>query len=520
MRLAIVKEGNSGVLYLFSLTGRTKIFVPDCDLDKAQKNLHESYQMPVGSGGQLSSSFNFGDFDWFPAVVSRLYWHHHWPAVQYQELLDDWLDGKIHFLYVSPGKFRNFVRNVAPTRGGLRPVGEYIIKRILNHIIRLHNLKIAPSFKNALIFLREADDDFRSKELIENIGAEYSLRQFVQIRPTKIWRFLFRKQVLLRPYRILSSKPIAKAMGINAQALFHDDQTKLERALIRNACETVNWHLYINKQLKNLFSVAQPAALVGMDDCTYSYPYIYQARTNHIPSIAFQHGAYGLLHEAYSMRHLVHHPWFDFLIVWNRYWQEQILKQNNHLEREQVHVGNNKIFLDYRSVGRGKINRSILIPYEFLGDTVKIGRYVKEFINQGFKVYLKTRNDEEVLDQLACYHLGQAGGKIILLDNITPEIMAEVGIVAGAMSTLLFDLIGYGKPIWILETKFRLRYDMVNAGLARLLKFSDLQKLDQIFESDVQNSPGPIPAELISDKSNLAALLSCLELAGVTPTDA
>jgi hypothetical protein len=64
------------------------------------------------------------------------------------------------------------------------------------------------------------------------------------------------------------------------------------------------------------------------------------------------------------------------------------------------------------------------------------------------------------------------------IKNITPAAMSNIDIVAGTMTTLLYDLLPYGKPIWIFETPFKLQQDMVDNGLARLISYDDLDNID------------------------------------------
>lgn len=516
MRWVFVREGNSGILYLTSLSGKTEAFKPNSDLRAAQRELYKTYKMKVGNNSDFSKIAKLNDIDWFPASVGRLYWHFFWPMVQYQSLLDDWQSGKIKFLYISPGKFRNFMQVMAPNCFNLKYRAANITKLVLNFFIRKHNLKMA-RYQKELIFLRETQDDFRSKELLEQIGERYEISQFSQVSPKLLLKTLFRSQSLIRPYRILSRKPLNKTTGLKASKLYRQDHSKIQSAVIRHLCETVNWHLYVHSQIADIFELAGSCALLGMDDCNYAYPYVYQAQANNMLCIAFQHGAYGPLHETYVMAHLSDHRWFDRIIVWNEYWRKQFLRQNRHIKDAQLSVGNNKILLDYQQIQSKKLLNAILIPYEFLGDTIQIGLYIKEFLSRGFTVYLKTRPDEPREDQLACYHLGEAAGKVILVDHITPELMAEIGVIAGSMSTLLFDLIGYGKPIWILESKFQLRYDMVASDLARLFRFSDLNVLETIYRHDIKSKSNKVPEILISQNSNVLALEKCLLAAGINP---
>ena len=87
------------------------------------------------------------------------------------------------------------------------------------------------------------------------------------------------------------------------------------------------------------------------------------------------------------------------------------------------------------------MSRSILIPYEFLADTIAIGVYIKVFYANNFDIYFKPRSDEDIEDQIKAYSLGDIENKLIIIDEITPEIMSNIDIVAGTQTTLLYDLL-------------------------------------------------------------------------------
>ena len=127
-----------------------------------------------------------------------------------------------------------------------------------------------------------------------------------------------------------------------------------------------------------------------------------------------------------------------------------------------------------------------MIPYEFLADTISIGRYIKQFIERGFIVYFKTRPDELIKDQVDAYYLGSLREKVQIVETITPELMAEVDIVAGTQTSLLFDLLPFNKPLWVLETSFKFMYDIVEDGFARLLKEKDMGNIDDIYQVEME----------------------------------
>ena len=66
--------------------------------------------------------------------------------------------------------------------------------------------------------------------------------------------------------------------------------------------------------------------------------------------------------------------------------------------------------------------------------------------------------------------------------------MSNIDIVAGTQTTLLYDLLLYHKPLWILETPFKLQEDMIEYGLARKITLKDLNSIDKIYNSEIKTN--------------------------------
>jgi len=239
----------------------------------------------------------------------------------------------------------------------------------------------------------------------------------------------------------------------------------------------------------------QSDAMVGIDDCNWSYPFIYAAKDNKIKCIGIQHGHYAERHEAYVMRNINNHLWYDYLLVWGDYWRELFLRHNKIFKPENIVVASKlersgfpttKHNDHYKIIPKKPFSKTILIPYEFLADTILIGKFIKEFCKRGFNVYFKFRADENIDDQIKSYELDDYADKLTMLYEINPAIMANIDIVAGTMTTLLYDLLPYNKPTWILETPYRFHDDMAENGLAHIFTWNDLERIDIIYNEDMK----------------------------------
>ena len=125
-------------------------------------------------------------------------------------------------------------------------------------------------------------------------------------------------------------------------------------------------------------------------------------------------------------------------------------------------------------------HRNILIPYEFLSNTYKIGQYIIKFIDLGYKIFFKPRVDENLKGQLDAYCLPKRyREKIIFVHDLAPDFMETIHIVAGTMTTLIYQLLPYNKIIWILDTEYRYLENLVEEGLAHKVRYENLDTLDK-----------------------------------------
>ena len=67
----------------------------------------------------------------------------------------------------------------------------------------------------------------------------------------------------------------------------------------------------------------------------------------------------------------------------------------------------------------------------------------------------------------------------MIVDEITPEFMEKIDIVAASSSTMLYQLLPYKKAIWVLDTEGRYLDVMVEDGYAHKVKYNDLDCLDE-----------------------------------------
>ena len=426
----------------------------------------------------VKDAFTREGIDWFPTAISMLYWTYFYQVVKYRPLLEKYLLGQVEFKNISPGKFYNLIQIILESQGKDKGKGIFkkLIRKMYGSIIQIRNTFI-PNKQGDLLFFRYGLDDFRTEELLEQLENKYKVLQVTGVSYKKVISNFFNRSVYILP--------LVQPSKNNSVHLNHDDKDLVFKYAIFFAESVINTHRYnYGVNLAN-FRHFEYKLFFGLDDANTVYPLIYAAQDVGIKTLGFQHGVYARRHEAYVMQGIEKYRWYDNVLVWGEYWKSNLLK-NSRLYSSTYHiVSSNKHYYDYKYLPKKGKNKVILIPYEFLSDSIKVGEYVKTFIKAGFKILFKPRTDELLQNQLKSYFLDEFKDKIEVIDVLTPETMAEIDVIAGTQTTLLFDLLPYNKPIWILESSFRLMYDMVEDGFARLITESDMQRIDEIFEEEI-----------------------------------
>jgi len=171
--------------------------------------------------------------------------------------------------------------------------------------------------------------------------------------------------------------------------------------------------------------------------------------------------------------------WYDNILVWGDFWKDLLAKASSYYPPGVLRVAANKHIykpLDYSSIGANG-SRKILVPYEFLANTEKIGCYIRALLMKGYEIYFKTRPDEPIDAQLDCYLLtGEERNQIVIVEEITDELMKKIDIVAGTSTTLIYDLLPYRKQTWVFDTDFCLLDQLVIRGVSKLIHLETLEE--------------------------------------------
>jgi len=471
-----VTEGNTGVLELVDEQGNKDIYQPNCDLDKAQALLYEFYELGTTTDGtKVKDAFQRNGIDWFPTAVSQLYWGFLWQFIKYKPLAEAWIKGEKDFVCNSPGKFANLICSMKMSLGLQFLTGRDTLKKIYYALIQRRNRFVVRK-RGDILFFRYGVNDFKTNELYGDLRKRYQVTLVTGVTVRELVRHVFNSQI----YILADRSPLPSFKNS-----LPDDTPEIHKMALCYAQNVINTHLMAYQSHSNLVRHFSYKLFFGLDDANHVYPVLYAAQDVGMKTLGFQHCCYERRHVAYIMHGIEHYRWYDNVLVWGGYWKDVILRHSS-IFSENFHIlASNKHTYDYTLLPKKRKEKTILIPYEFLSDSVDVGQYIRRFIAKGFYVYFKPRSDELLEDQLQAYYLGEDRDKIEIVETISPDVMAEIDVIAGTQTTLLFDLLPYRKPVWILETSFRLMYDMVENGFARLIKKEDMERIDEIYQEEI-----------------------------------
>ena len=436
-----IREGNTGILYISQDGKSEQTYIPDSDLEKTRQLLLEFQELRCTNGKSLKDNYNSNGFNWYPSMVSFLYWHYFFPYVRYQNLLQEIFDKKIIINFSNKAEFYNIYRLLS------KNIYKFDLKFILFYLLlRIKYIEVVPPGRIIDII----------KYLLKKMPYYYYKGISFRNRFKSVY-----KLSLLDPYK----KRLFK------QAIDH-----LENTLSASINEFNIHNKLIYKSNVKVF--------YGFDDCNeYIFPLLYALNKNNIKTIGHQHGAYVKRHAGYIMEGISREDfkWFDKIIVWGSYWKKHLLSISKVYFDEKIVIGSSKIKYDYSLAECANgFRKNILIPYEFVGNTYEIGKYIEKFLELGYNVYFKPRPDEKIEDQLEAYCLSKkTKDKIIIAQKLDNELMAKIDSVAGAMTTLIYEMLPYGKIIWILDTEYKHLEDLVEDGLAHKIFFNELDNLNK-----------------------------------------
>ena len=501
-----LREGRTGILELESDGGRRR-FIPHCDQDADRALLLEFQELTDSQGVPLKSNYHAEGYNWYPTTVSFLYWYVFWPFVKYEPLVRDWAEGRAKFEWDGFGSFRSLIELLSddtPKRS--------LATRLHYLLMKWSNRAVLRRSRADILFFRFARKDFRTVEIrqaLDELGAQY-----LDVVPAPSTRELLSS--LLRgggDYHFSQPPPMNRGNRFgHTYALDHLDplKRKLFAAAIRAIERSITSCLVEYRDHERALRGCTATTFYGLDDVNgYVFPVLYACRSRGLRTIGHQHGAYVKRHAAYRMEGIEarEFTWFDHVIVWGEYWKEKMRRDSTAYPPDFFIVGSNK-FTSIPASGEAvqPHPRTVLVPYEFLANTTKVGQYLERLVELGYRVFFKARPDEDPADQLDAYNLSaRCRREVHVTASLDAGTVEEIDIIAGTMTTLIYEMLPYNKIIWIFDTEFRHLFDLVEEGLAHLIRLDELRNPEQMPPEKL--TPTCIPRERLFGAESLTDTL-------------
>ena len=477
-----VREGLTGILYL-TADGRTETFVPNYDQDRARELLLEFQEIEDDAGCLLKNNYHAESYNWYPSMVSWLYWYVFFPFIKYEPLVLEWIDGKRQFSWQNSGMFRGLIDVLGelPSRRSLSTRLHYLL-------LRWNNRLVVRGSSAELLFFRFARSDFRTTEIrkaLDSLGVNY-----LDVTPAPRTRHIATR-FLKGERNYYFTQPPGMDRGNRFRRRYRLEHLEpSKRRVFADAIRAVE--LFITSFIveyrdhKKALRQCRAKTFYGLDDINgYVFPVLYACRSLGLRTIGHQHGAYVRRHAGYMMEGIdaADFQWFDRVIVWGEYWKEKMERSSTAYPPDFFIVGSNKFTaMPVSAEAQERKAETVLVPFEFLANTAKIGKYILKLMDLGYRVAFKPRPDDDLHGQIEAYCLPATyRERLTIIPKLDETALAEIDIVAGTMTTLLYELLPCNKVIWVLDTEFHHLDDLVEEGFARRVRLEDLEKLDDSF---------------------------------------
>ncbi|WP_461208560.1 hypothetical protein [Desulfocurvus sp. DL9XJH121] len=480
----LIKEGTSGILTLSGPTGRGRDWCPHNDLESPMRWLLDFWELRNQDGSPLKDNYRLHGYNWLSSQVNFLFWRVFFRYAQYGELLRE-LEGK-RPRFVNKLNFARIWDLTHPPR-----TWKFWRRPAFVRATHQRNQALCTGGpRKGVLFYRYGPGDFRSRDMLRVFQERNTpfihafspsrklLKDTAAQGPDKpetyfLYRDLAAPRVFRNTYDLSGREPSeARFLGAVIESI--------EQRMSDNVRE---YELH-----KENLARLQPRVFFGIDDANEVYPALFACKDLGIPSVGYQLGMYAKRQAGYTIPGWGQgeYQWFDHVISWGPYWENALLRHSDAYPEGFFLPGTNKLAFGYRRLESERFNvKNVLVPYEFWGNTRTLGRFIIKFMDLGYTVYFKFKPDERPHRQLDSYRLPEDyRSRLVEVFDVTDELMAEVNIVAGAMTTLLYDLLPYGKHTWVLDTEFRLLDDMVADGLARKVTLADLEAMGEPERAD------------------------------------
>ena len=471
--LTIIEDKNESVCVI-NENGDKKIFFPDFNLNKSKELLSKFNNIQTEDGRCISELWSHNDYYLFPALQEWLYWDYFVHIVKHKDARNYIKERSCTFENLNYYRVSGLQRIYTLLNVHKRnTIIEKIIYNILSGIAR------GLSDPNKTILVDEGDSSFRYQNLKKVLKRNVKYSGVLKINKNILTRW-DRKSLYTGHKMIFFIKNDFK-FDYSKLKFLHDYITESEfyrliGAIDYRAQEVKEEAALLEKyiQKKDLDRI------ITYDQIEGNLALILASKKMGIKTYGYQHGVItkqhaGLLGFCSPREYCNLVP--DKIIVWGEYWKEKLIKYSNKYNQSNILVGvNPKENLyhkkDFKVTSNKKI--SILFPFEFLADNIKLSVYILKLIEKDFKVIIKLRpkgadGDGDMDSDFLAYNENIRKKVHFQYEISEQEIVENIDIIGCTHSTYAYEMMQYSKPIWYFETKLTFLEDIVSDKIAYLI---------------------------------------------------
>lgn len=466
----IVEELSTKELRIRGDWGREVYIEPKFNLDRCVETMKRINCLKAKDGRYIYEAYNCRGYYTYSFFQEHLFWDIIVAYYRYKELID-MIQPEDKLSFANDGRFKTLwdILHSKP-RSILRNRRLNLALDVVNHLSAFGRKKV--------LFFTYGEDDFRLVDITKEMN-----RANISFARVKC---IEKKDILKKPTKLY--------MGYRSvQSYIHNEYEGLDNIPLFKREHLVNILGYIErlsqdaieeiKDLKTLLSGTRIKALYGVDDTRQVNSLIVACKLNGIPTYGHQHGLYSKYHIGWMKPGIPrkYNVTFDRIISWSEYWKKKLVQYSSAYKESDVEIGCPMRKKAYH-IAKGKTDikmkndtLNIMIPYEFAASTMEIGQYIDYFIEKKeWNIIFKLRPDEPIQQQLESYRIKNIE-KLSYTIKYSREDLEKIDAVAGTQTTLLYEMIEYGKPIWYLRTSFSLAGDLAKDEIGYEIDFDILE---------------------------------------------
>jgi hypothetical protein len=312
-------------------------------------------------------------------------------------------------------------------------------------------------------------------ELFHTVLGKTTFKNFMKRKRTAMYfetgEFLFR---LLSFFGGASRVRVDEILReINFSVFFSDDEKTFARYLLKRFLSRIAVSRFRISLFRRMVRFLRPRALFTIDDMRNYQEVLLACRFEGVKTYAIQHGQINKYDVGWFLAPEFQGKFIspDTLFLWSSYWRDALLRRKTHISESALVIGGLKEYVSTdsrKAESRNNKEIVILVPYEELAPRKEVADYIRAMLACGnTRVVFKLRPGKSKEEQLLSYGLSAelSNTKFQAVFDIN-EVLADVSIVAGTHSTILYDLIAHGKRAAYLETNMDYGIEIVENNLA------------------------------------------------------